>query len=370
MEVVQYLQQNGLQQLQDEYSIRARRHGTHPNLVNLNYSQIDSPLNVRVVRECRSLIVDENDNWRPVSFPFLRFPNWGEGGSEVLDWSSAKVYEKLDGSICHLYWYGDRWWVSTRSVPDANTKVGEHDITFAKFVDQIWIANGMKMPLEQHRNYCFTFELTSPYNRVIVPYTGHGHGKLHLLAVRDMSTLQEEAPEPIGNQYRWSVVRSHTLTTVDEIIAACHAINPMQNEGYIVRDDRWNRIKLKSPQYVALTHMHAEFTDRRMLQLCLSNEASEFLQYFPQYTDLYNTINNKVLALIAELEEVWERSKHITNQKEFAIAIKNSSLPSALFTKRSHEPQKSIRQILQGNITINSLERLLLGTGKPGGYFK
>ncbi len=37
----------------------------------------------------------------------------------LLDWTSAAVYEKLDGSLAVLYYYKDEWWVSSSGMPDA-----------------------------------------------------------------------------------------------------------------------------------------------------------------------------------------------------------------------------------------------------------
>ena len=59
----------------------------------LKYSQIDSDFNNEIVRECRGLIIDKNFN--PVCVPFYKFGNYGESYADNIDWTTAKVEEKI-----------------------------------------------------------------------------------------------------------------------------------------------------------------------------------------------------------------------------------------------------------------------------------
>src|SRR4051812_12696961 len=97
MQTVAFLHNFGLEELCARFAIRAKRHSVHPNLVQLKYNQVFSPMHEPVVQECRGLIVDEADGWRVVSRSYDKFFNFGEPNAPAIDWSSAKVYEKLDG---------------------------------------------------------------------------------------------------------------------------------------------------------------------------------------------------------------------------------------------------------------------------------
>lgn len=65
-----------------------------------NYSQIDSDFYNPLVKACRGIIL-KNANTDPVvvCFPFTKFGNYGEGYADKIDWSSAKVQEKVDGCL-------------------------------------------------------------------------------------------------------------------------------------------------------------------------------------------------------------------------------------------------------------------------------
>ena len=58
--------------LENEFAISANQ---VENLICLNYSQIDSPKTVPIVRQCRGTIIDA-DTYDIVHYPFFRFYNF------------------------------------------------------------------------------------------------------------------------------------------------------------------------------------------------------------------------------------------------------------------------------------------------------
>ena len=111
------------------YKLNARLHPQHP-LVQLSYSQRGSNLSNGVVQECRGLIL-EKGSWKVVAMPFLKFFNADEPAAvavrNAFDWRSARVYEKLDGSITTLYHYAGQWHVASMRLPDAAGEVSGPD---------------------------------------------------------------------------------------------------------------------------------------------------------------------------------------------------------------------------------------------------
>ena len=70
------------------------------NLLMFKYSQIDSDFNLKLVRECRGLVLDA-DTLEPVCVPFFKFGNYGESYCPEIDWKSCWVSEKLDGCVSY-----------------------------------------------------------------------------------------------------------------------------------------------------------------------------------------------------------------------------------------------------------------------------
>ena len=70
-----------------------------------------------IVQEARGIIIDTN-KLQVVCWPFRKFGNYSESYVDNIDWSSARVQEKIDGSIIKL-WFNkdtDKWVWSTNGV--------------------------------------------------------------------------------------------------------------------------------------------------------------------------------------------------------------------------------------------------------------
>src|SRR5262249_28873582 len=107
MLVQEFLRGGGtLQDLAARFAVKAVRSARNPDLVLLEYSQLDSPFAEPIVRECRGLILDEARDWAVVSRSFDKFFNHGEPLAASIDWATATVQEKLDGSLCVAYHHG------------------------------------------------------------------------------------------------------------------------------------------------------------------------------------------------------------------------------------------------------------------------
>ena len=76
------------------------------NLIMFKYSQQDSDLSNDIVKECRGIILDE-DTFEPISVPYFKFFNAGEPNAAEVDWSSAKVLQKIDGSLIKVVKFSD-----------------------------------------------------------------------------------------------------------------------------------------------------------------------------------------------------------------------------------------------------------------------
>lgn len=353
-----FIREKSLSELCERYAIAAKRHGKHPNLVMLKYSQIDSPMGDPIVQECRGLILDEANDWRIVSYPFRKFFNHGEGHAATIDWATARVYEKLDGSLTTLYWYDGAWQVASSGLPDASGDINGRSMTFAELFWKTWEAMGYKLPPEPEQDdeppCCYMFELTTPLNRVVVP---HKDSRLTLTGVRDLNDLTEYRVDGCAKSIGWRCVKSFSLDSFDACIAAAQSIDPMQAEGYVVCDATFNRVKVKAPAYVALAHLKDGMSGRRLLDVVRANESSEFLAYFPEWSDAYGVLRRAFDELCDGLESTYEQIKGIPEQKPFALEAIKTRCSSALFSIRKGSV-KTAREYF-ANCTPASIERCI-----------
>eukprot|EP01127_Copromyxa_protea_P015384 TRINITY_DN4421_c0_g2_i1.p1 TRINITY_DN4421_c0_g2~~TRINITY_DN4421_c0_g2_i1.p1 ORF type:complete len:224 (-),score=44.47 TRINITY_DN4421_c0_g2_i1:687-1358(-) len=118
-----YVKEHGIKKLASTYAITVIQSREHPSLYLFKYSQLNSPFNL-AVRECRGTILDADNDWAIVSFPYEKFFNYGESNAAQIDWrNGVKVTEKTDGSLMILYWYKNEWRVGSSGIPDGTGKI-------------------------------------------------------------------------------------------------------------------------------------------------------------------------------------------------------------------------------------------------------
>lgn len=251
------------------------------------YNQVFSDFNIPLVREARGIIFRESD-WECVCHPFNKFGNYGESYCPEINWETASVQEKVDGSLIK-FWYDNGWHISTNGTIDA-FKANLNDVKYQNFgqlvIDAIYNAF-----LDEHKffnmlnpNFTYMFELVSPYNRVVIPYEDT---KLYFLGVRSMySSGIEYDPKEWDVAYYFTIPKRYSLHSLTDVQKAANAL-PWDQEGYVVCDSQFNRVKIKSPSYVMAHYARNNNTisTERLVQIVLNGEKEEFLIYASDYAD-------------------------------------------------------------------------------------
>ena len=333
-----FLRNCGLDALCTGFGIKATRHAEFPNLVLFKYDQLKSPMAHPVVQECRGLILDESNDWDVVCHPFDKFFNAGEGNAAPIDWNTARVFEKLDGSLMSLYFYEGEWRVSSSGRPDAGGSMGNLSQTMAECFWLTWHGLGYEMPWDSLRDWTFMFEFMTPWNRVVVM---HEKPRIVLIGKRtgqgDTLFPGEESPIYELSPFNWEKVKSFPLNSLDGVLDAAKHLKPLECEGYVVCDANYNRVKVKSPSYVALHHMRDSFSERRIVELIQNGEGEEFLAYFPDFEAQYREVKAGFDSLVNSTETIWLSMPTYSpsEQKQFALAAKDLPCSAALFALRA-----------------------------------
>jgi len=221
-----------------------------------------------------------------------------------------------------LYWYDSKWNTSSTGTPDAGSMITEK-YSFSELFWEIWKKKNYRLP--KNNNLCYMFEMVTPRHTIIVQPTEENivfHG------ARDLITFRELDHIPIGIENGWNCVKSFQFNTIQDTIDAARKLNPLQAEGFVVRDADFNRLKIKCPNYVALSHLGGssvnDFSVLNMLQLIKSNENTEFLTYFPDAKFLYETVFQAYKTLMDSLLKDYQKTLQIVNDKKKNITQINT----------------------------------------------
>ena len=198
-----------------------------------------------IVQEARGIIIDIK-NLRVVCWPYRKFGNAHEPYADTINWDSCRVEDKIDGSIVKLYHWNGKWKWATNSCIDAlYAPVTNDKMNFLGVIQSA--VNYSAIPFDElDQNLTYIFELVSPETQVVIRYP---QTKLFHIGTRNNVT---------GEEYRISIgieqPKTYPLHTLDDCIEAAKNLNAgnmdVKKEGFVVVDNEWHRIKVKSPEYL------------------------------------------------------------------------------------------------------------------------
>jgi hypothetical protein len=133
------------------------------------------------------------------------------------------------------------------------------------------------------------------------------------------------------------------LRSIDDCVKAAAALDPLKQEGFVVVDRYFNRIKIKSPAYVMLHHAKDTLSIRKMVNIVRFGEFEEFstaIRSIPELAKLFDKIKLYYDEYVISANDNYGRIKDIETQKEFAAYAKgvdNGRFSSILFAMRKNK---------------------------------
>ena len=105
---------------------------------------------------------------------------------------------------------------------------------------------------------------------------------------------------------------------------------PWDEEGYVVVDSAFNRVKVKSPAWLAVHHLKGEngvMSIRRAIEIVRANEIDEICSYFEEFRAALNECKARFNSAIEKIEKLWisfleeEDARKFSCRKDQAICI-------------------------------------------------
>lgn len=321
--------------------------------VMFKYDQIHSNFVFSLVQEARGIIFKEGQWEEPVCWAFNKFGNYGESYVPEIDWSSAFVTEKVDGSLIKLWYNCGRWHISTNGTIDA-FKAPLHDVKYDSFGDYFIDTCKKYYPYESDlldqldEDLTYMFELVGPSNRVVVPYE---ESKIYFLGARNNFSGGELIPNGFVASClgvdRFERPKQYSLTSLEDCLKVVNEFD-WQQEGFVVCDGDFNRVKIKSPAYVLAHYARNNnvITKKHLIKVVLTNEIEEFCCYASEYKE-------EVLQCKAEIENFYKLGKLLLDickgaralpRKDYAEIVKACPAPYWDFLFRSYERDVSLQE--------------------------
>lgn len=306
-------------------------------LAIFNYNVVELPdFTDEVVQEARGIIINI-ETLDVVCWPFRKFGNWNEPYADDIDWATARVQDKIDGSIVKM-WFDDaqnKWHWSTNGMINASdasidaSPYGEG----RTFMDAIESSANYPDVINAQslcsKDCTYIFELTGPENKVVISYN---EAKLWHIGTRDNNTGREYN-EDIGINRPGE----YPLHSLSECIEKVHELNPKNEclkEGFVVVDENWHRVKIKADEYLYLHRLvnNKVLTKDTILEIILSNDKQkldDLFKYFPEYEVMIRYYQYLEADLRRNVSEIVRKARIADaefsgDRKCVAMAIKDS----------------------------------------------
>ncbi len=320
------------------------------HILQLNYNMLTAKESDPMACECRALILSCDvsnpsaivGETKVVSRAFDRFFNLDQQGSTVDFSKPTTIFEKLDGSLISLYHYKGRWNVATRSNWNGSNEFNGHTFRglFNRALNEMgWEFDDFVAQLDTERAYLM--ELQTPLNQVVVP---HDTFKLNLIGCRnrngqeyDIRTIDIGIPIP-------AIFDFHSMA---DIRAFIDKLPDHSFEGFVVLDNNFHRVKIKSPKYL-IAHKVATkaMTDINLLESILLEVDDDIIGFMPKFfAERLRVLKDALAAYVLRSDAVFSEHKHL-DRKSFALAIVNSGLNTGyLFLMHSGKAGSTIGAI-------------------------
>ncbi len=234
--------------LTEKYFIKIKHDGAYSIFVY----DIGCDFSLDLVQEARGIIIN-TEKLSVACWPFRKFGNHNESYADEIDWNTARVQEKIDGSIIKL-WYDETagaWQFSTNGTIRAERAAIDAypGVKFSEIIKRADNYSDINFDtLDKEKTYIF--ELVSPETQVVIDY---GITSLYHIGTRSNIT-GEEYDENIGIKKPLS----YPLRSLEDCLKAASVLNrtdgkdesEIKKEGFVVVDSAWRRVKIKSPDYL------------------------------------------------------------------------------------------------------------------------
>ena len=294
----------------------------HNNMLLYNYKDyLGVPRNNPVIMVCRGLVLTADGD--VLCYPFNRFFNDFEAECLPIMWESAKMYEKVDGSLLNVWWAGTQWEVTTRGSFYYNVQDTNFKQLFLKLFSNFEGLN---------KNNTYMFELVTRQNRIVTHYDEEF---VVLLGVRNNTTLKEYSNTDIDVlASRLEILRPNKYDAKD--ITSCRLLFEGlkdDEEGFVVVDEDFNRMKMKQESYFQLSKI-VNLNDQAIYEHVIGVKPadSELIAKLPEVQNKIKRITSERLLVKELILKAFRPIKDLASRKEFAMAVVNSPYKSMLFS--------------------------------------
>ena len=181
--------------------------------------------------------------------------------------------------------------------------------------------------------YTWVFEYVSPKNRIVTQYE---KDELILLGIFRKEYAAEIGANNVDNcasANGFERPLSIKTDSLSQVLAALDDVG-LLDEGYVIYDHRFNRIKIKNPGYLAVSravNAGAQLSPRHFATIVLNGDTDEIASYYDEFADMLFLMRGALEDMLNEVEDLWHKNRDAGSRKELALSVKHHPLSSLIF---------------------------------------
>lgn len=265
------------------------------------------------MRECRGIILEKGTN-KIVCYTF------NKNYDNISDLSDEYVVEKsIDGTQIRLFYYNGEWRCATTRCIDAKKAFWFSEKSFYQLFQD---ASGELNYEMMNKDYCYSFVLCHPENRIVVKYDVP---KIYHVLTRNMMNGEEieqdvgvEKPERFDIKYEG-------VMKYEDVIKMSKNEDNIGMEGYIIRDKMNRRLKVQNEGYKMMKELRGNVNNLfyRYLEIRRDGLVDIFLKNYPEYESKIENYKNDLVRLFNYIYQFYV-SRHIKHE------VDNDATPTHL----------------------------------------
>jgi len=274
----------------------------------------ESNLDIPLVRDCNGIIVDK-DTFEIVCFSFPKIVNNIESHEFIqedstIDNNTFTIESIYEGTLIRLYYHNEKWNLSTKNCIDAySSRWGSnmsHGEMFQECVDSSFLTHLDILD----KSLCYSFILIHPENRRCISYKDKTLIHIQTIDLKTMKEVDIDIGSSIGGIHKSekNIVKLTSTNTYESLINTLETKIITSLEGFILKDYKGNRKKIRTYYYKRLHELFGNYYDRFYHYLILRKDITkleEFVDNFPHFKNIFIGYENWIIRLALTLDNYY-----------------------------------------------------------------
>ena len=339
MELQNYINdtENYLRKFKD-FNIRVEKRGSLALLKMKKNVDYDFKSN-KWLRYCRGAIINtEND--KLICVPPMKSDEILISDLNNLDTENIKFQNLLEGTMINIFYYNDKWNISTRSNIGGNNR-WDNNLSFLDMF--LEVSNDILYYKDLKKEFCYTFVLQHKKNRIVCPVF---QNRIVLVSQFNLNDLCYCDLDKFYNIENITNINFKEYLEKENLSFSIKGFT-FSNNGI--------RYKWINPNYTVILSLKMNNNDKFLnyIELRQKRLLKDYLEYFPEDSHQFEIFQRKFYLIKKNLYESYVN--HFI-KKEIELKEINYSLKPHLF--KLHEHYKKTNEKIRINIVADYLHSL------------